>query len=196
MDSTGFSNPLNGSMSINSLRFGAADAASTVAVGSGNILRIASGGILVAPTVATGTPSILGGILTGAGGAGSELIVHQHNTGSVFEIGSSMLQGTILTKTGAGTLLLSGVNNYRGDTNLYQGTLAFANGSGTGTFSQVVMKNLPGVTLDLQGGSGRLQRTLQFIRHHHPPGFYHCGPIGSSLFSGPGNAQRQSTYKS
>lgn len=151
-DSTGYTGTLGGNLTINSLRFGAADVPSTVNLGLYNTLRITSGGILVSPTVNTGAASITGGIIAGTAGvggaAGLELVVHQNNTAANFMLGSRLTGTSILTKSGPGTMMLSGANSHRGDTNLAQGVLIPAGGSGVGGYSQVVMRNIAGVTLD------------------------------------------------
>src|SRR5690606_26360613 len=140
---------LGGSLSINSLRFGAADTVSTVDIGAGNRLLISSGGILVSPDVGTGAASITGGILLGAVGTAAELVVHQHNTAAPFTIASQVGGATIINKTGFGTLELTGFNVHRGVTAVTNGVLSVG-AHGVGPYSQVQLKH---GTLDINNGT-------------------------------------------
>jgi autotransporter-associated beta strand protein len=67
----------------------------------------------------------------GNNGSGSyDLIVHQYNTGGLTisaVIGDNGAHPTALTKSGAGTLTLSGANTYTGDTIVNKGTLSISN---------------------------------------------------------------------
>ncbi len=86
--------------------------------GSGS-LTLTSGGIL-----ANTTGTISGGTL--AGSASGSLVV---NTAQDFSIASVVANNggdTALVKTGTGTLLLTGLNSYTGDTFINQGTLQIA----------------------------------------------------------------------
>lgn len=103
----------------NSLRFNSA-APYTLTLQGAN--SIASGGILVGSTVGNNLSKITGGTLA----TGTELIVNQNNILNNLEIGSTITGGGMLSKWGAGTLVLSGANNYTGQTNLYAGTTQFA----------------------------------------------------------------------
>ena len=55
-----------------------------------------------------------------------------------------------MTKSGAGTLVLSGNNSYTGATNLQQGTLILQGGNAIGDTSTVTMSDDQNVTLQLQ----------------------------------------------
>jgi len=148
-DSTGYTGTVS-EIIINSLRFNAAGATSTVTVASGSRLTLNSGGILVTSNVGSGTASITGGILTGSG---NELIVHQNNATSAFTIGSSIIGTTAVTKSGAGTLLLRGANTYTGQTTINEGTLLLSGGSAIGDGSLVAIKSDSSAVLDLNNSS-------------------------------------------
>ncbi len=108
--------------SINTLRFTGATS-STLTIGGGNTVTIATGGLLVASN-ATGTETITGGTLKGA--SGGELVVLQNDTSNPLAINSVIADNTSatgLTKSGAGTLILGGANTFTGNTTLNQGTL-------------------------------------------------------------------------
>ncbi|HEY1380875.1 MAG TPA: autotransporter-associated beta strand repeat-containing protein, partial [Gemmataceae bacterium] len=108
------------SVGVSSLRFNAA-AAGTITIDPAATLTInagAAGGILVTPAV-TADQAITGGTLTAA----NELIVHQYGTGAL-TVGSAITGAIGLTKTGPGTLVLSGANTYSGVTAINQGTLS------------------------------------------------------------------------
>ncbi len=149
-DSNGYLGALAASLSINSLRFGAANEVSTVNIGAGNLLTIASGGLLVSPDVGTGTASLIGGVLAGAG---NELLLHQNNTAAPFELASQLATTTLLSKYGEGTLLLSGFNSTREGVFISDGVLQL---TGSLHFAPVTLRNGAGVVLDIAGGSTRI----------------------------------------
>lgn len=148
-DSAGYAGTV-GDLTINSLRFNASGAASSVSVSSGSRLTISTGGILVTPSVGTGVASVSGGTLVAAG---NELIVHQNNLGAAFGIGSRIAGSTSLTKSGTGALLLSGSNVYAGPTMINEGTLQVSGGAAIGDNSLVQLKGGSNVVFDLNGGS-------------------------------------------
>lgn len=161
-DSSGFTGSLN-NLSVSSLRFGAAGAASTVTINADNRLNLTNNGILVAPAVGSGAASITGGILSG--GTLNEIIVHQNNPTAPFVIGSSILGGSALTKTGAGTLNLTGNNTFHGTINVNDGTLIPSGGKAIGDFSLVALKSNGTSVLDLNNGTetiGALSSTAVF----------------------------------
>ena len=156
-DSSGFTGTL-GCANINSLRFNAA-AGSDLAVATGGMLKIASGGILVTDQ-AGGTPSITGGTLASGAIAANvpELMITQ-DSASTFEIGADIRVNHMLTKTGTGTLLLSGNNVYTGNTEIQSGTVQVSGGSGIGDSSLVTLADDKASTLQLLANEtiGRLQ---------------------------------------
>jgi len=132
-----------GCLSINSLRFDAAGP-STVTVGAAEMLRIASGGMLQTSNVTTGVSTITGGTL--ASGTG-ELIFTTDGT-QRFDVSSSITATTAITKSGDGTLRLSGVNTGSGTLTLQLGTVELTGGSALG--------DTAGVTFLEKGGSPTL----------------------------------------
>jgi fibronectin-binding autotransporter adhesin len=139
---------------VNSLRFAAGG---TLTLDGTNLLT--SGGILVTGST-NGT--ITGGTLQG--GASTDLIVHQNSTAR-FTIASNISNNTGatgLTKSGPGTLALSGANDYTGATFVLGGVLlldslgALPGGLGaTGGTSKLVLKGgVVGLTSDFSRGIG------------------------------------------
>ena len=133
---------------INSLRFNAASG-SDLLIGPGGVLTIASGGILVTSNVG-GTPSIMGGTLvSGVAASGvRELIIIQDST-QTFEIGSVIRADHAVTKSGAGTLRLSGNNEYTGYTEIQEGVLQVSGGNAIGDTSLVTLSAYRNSSLEL-----------------------------------------------
>jgi fibronectin-binding autotransporter adhesin len=141
-DVGGFSGTVSG-ISINSLRFNAASG-SDLNLGGAGVLSIASGGILVTSNVG-GTPSIVGGtLLTGI----NELIITQ-DSAQTFEINADIRGPYALTKSGAGTLLLSGNNFFTDELDLQEGVLQVAGGNAIGDISIVSLAAHRQTTLEL-----------------------------------------------
>src|SRR5581483_7958167 len=95
---------------INSLRFNTAAANTFTLTGTNTVT---SGGILVTSAVGNNLSTITGGTLLGA--SGQDLVVIQNNTSNGLTIASAIQNNTTatgLTKSGAGTLTLSGANTY------------------------------------------------------------------------------------
>ena len=95
---------------------------------------IATGGILVTPTVGVNTPAIVpaDSSSTLTSGNGSDLIVFNYDTGagSSFTIQTPIVNNgspIALTKSGVGTLILSGNNTFSGGVYLNQGVLQVGN---------------------------------------------------------------------
>jgi autotransporter-associated beta strand protein len=103
------------------------------------------GGLLGASTTAK--------VSIGASGAAVNFVVgngdRSGNFAGVIENGNGILS---LTKTGAGTQVLAGVNTYTGDTTINAGTLKLGNTSALGTTAGKTTVNSGG-TLDLNGQS-------------------------------------------
>lgn len=140
----------------NSLRFAAA-AARTLTLSGTNTLT--SGGLLVSSAVGAFNNLITGGTLRGS--SGGDLIVHQHNAGGTLTIASEIADNTTataLTKSGAGTLILSGTNTFTGSVFLNAGALQLASAGAlnTTTPNQVVFNNNSSARLQLFGNSATL----------------------------------------
>lgn len=110
----------------NTLRFNNAAGGNFTHVGA---FSMTGGGLLMTPNV-TGDVVISGGFIQNAATtAGLEaLIVHQHSTTNVLEINSIIQNNTpanaqAFTKTGAGKVILSGLNAYSGVLSLFEGEL-------------------------------------------------------------------------
>jgi len=145
-------------VSINSLTMN--NAASSVAIATGSTLQLSSGGLLA--TVANA--GINGGYLNSAT-LSREMIVHalgSFTISSVIGNAANTFTGAF-TKTGAGNLTLTGLNNYQGTTTVNQGTLTLANGSDNSlAFGKPLVVNFHSTnigTLDL-GASSQYVGTL------------------------------------
>ncbi|WP_265593690.1 autotransporter-associated beta strand repeat-containing protein [Verrucomicrobium sp. BvORR034] len=102
-----------GTQTINSLRL---TAAATVTIGTGNTLTLNTGGLLV---TGAGATKITGGTLVGA--AGKDLVIIQ-NASAALTIESIIANNggaTALTKSGTGSLILTGNNTYTGGTYIH-----------------------------------------------------------------------------
>lgn len=121
---------LSASGAANSLRF--TNTSSAAALSLTGIVPVTTGGILIPATV-TSTDSIAGGTLEGASGA--DLVVIQ-NSASTMTIGSTIADhssATGLTKSGSGTLALTGTNSYSGTTQINTGTLRIGSAGSAGS---------------------------------------------------------------
>jgi autotransporter-associated beta strand protein len=140
---SGYAGTLPQNLSISSLRFNsAADSAFTVP--EGRSLTILSGGLLqtAAAVGATAGPSLSGGRLVS--GAGNELVFTTDVNASArpLVVSSAIGGAQTLTKTGNGTLRLTGTNNeYTGVTYIQGGTLQVSGGNAIGDFSLVNLNN-------------------------------------------------------
>jgi autotransporter-associated beta strand protein len=108
---------------------------------------LTGGGIVFAADAGAGNASISGGALTAGNG---EFVIHQHNADGVLDI-SSTLSATTLTKTGAGTVMFSGVSNATA-VNITQGTVQLGADNALGTNADFMLSG-PGVVFDLNGYS-------------------------------------------
>jgi autotransporter-associated beta strand protein len=94
--------------------------------------------ILVTPNVGAGHVIYNGGTGNIRLGAGTELMVHQHNLAGDLIFNAQVTQpagaGATITKAGAGRLILtSDTNSYSGPTRILEGTVQIGNGGTTGT---------------------------------------------------------------
>ncbi|MDR1305084.1 MAG: autotransporter-associated beta strand repeat-containing protein [Verrucomicrobiales bacterium] len=106
---------------------------------------LSEGGILFAASAGADDAVITGGTLTAGGG---EFIIQQHNTAAALDI-ESALSAAMLTKTGAGDLIVSGTSN-ASIVNINQGVLQLGADNvllATGTINLTTA----GATLDLNG---------------------------------------------
>jgi autotransporter-associated beta strand protein len=133
---SGYSGILSQNLGINSLRFDSA-ADSTVTIAEGRVLTIFSGGVLQTSSAsgATLSPTLAGGRLVS--NANSELIFTTDVTTPArpLVVSSAIGGAQILTKSGDGTLRLSGVNDFTGVTYLKAGTLQVEGGNAIGDTS-------------------------------------------------------------
>ena len=142
---------------------------STIAIPGANTLTIGSGGVLIT----AGGATISGGSLKGA--AGADLVVHQ-NSATAATISATIANngGSGLTKTGTGTLVLSGTNGYAGNTFLNAGVLDVNSDAALGTGATVTSR--AGTTLRISGGAAfSSAKNFQF-------------DLGSNSFGGAANA--------
>ncbi|WP_461783360.1 autotransporter-associated beta strand repeat-containing protein [Prosthecobacter sp.] len=143
-DSTVYTGTLDAETAINSLRFNASSGASTVALTPGGLLRIASGGVLQTSNVTGGVSTISGGRLESS--SGSELVFTTDSTTQRLDVSSTITGASLITKTGNGTLRLSGNNNATGNVSLQAGTLELTGGSALGDTAAVTLTALGGGT--------------------------------------------------
>ena len=125
---------LGGNVSVNMLKL--ENPSGDLALG-GNTLTFSGSGLLCSGSTATTITGTAGGTRL----TGTELIVHQYNSGGL-TIGAVIGGTTILTKTGSQKLTLSGANTHSGVTYLNAGKLNLAN-----------QNALSGSTLNMNGGT-------------------------------------------
>ena len=149
-DSVGYSATLPATTSINSLRFNANAASSTVTIGANQTLGILSGGVLQTSNVATGVSTITGGKLTSNT---NELIFTTDSVTQRFDLVSQVSGLDGITKTGNGTLRLSGDNRSSGTVRPMAGTLELTGGNAIGNTAPVTFPATGGTAiLSLLGG--------------------------------------------
>jgi autotransporter-associated beta strand protein len=146
-DSASFTGTL-GTAYLNSLRFNAASGSDLV-LASGGVLGIASGGLLVTDNVG-GTPSLMNGtIFSGAQASNVPELIITQDSAAVFQLGADLRTNSALTKSGSGTLLLSGNNVYSGGTEIQDGVLQVSGGNAIGDTSLVTLATYTNSTLRL-----------------------------------------------
>jgi len=147
---------LAGAVGTNTLKIENPAASQSLALG-GNTLTLTGGGLL---STGSNAFTVSGGVLTAGNGAGSyDLLVHQFNTGGLTVSGTIANNGanaTALTKTGPGTLLLTGSNTYTGITTITGGTLQIGNGGTTASIASgtVVLGNNGALAFNTQAVPG------------------------------------------
>ena len=114
------------SATTGSVRFNSATGTPTLTLNGNNV--IASGGILVTPTVGTSTPQIVSTASTDTLSSGTnQLYVQQYDINGPLTIASTIADngaGSVgLVKSGVGTLILSGANTFTGGVYLNAGNL-------------------------------------------------------------------------
>ena len=114
-------------MTINSIRF---NTAGTTTINLGGPLTIASGGILRTSN-ASGDVNINNSTITA--GNGSDLTVINNQTNNWITIASQIIGNIGLTKSGAGSLNLTGNNTFNGTVTLNAGLLYIGNSRALGT---------------------------------------------------------------
>ncbi len=151
-EGSGFLGLLNRA-SLNSLRFDAA-AGSKLTVDSIGALHLNSGGLLVTDNVTGTGAGIRGGSLT----SGASELILTHDGPEVFEISSSIRTNHAFTKSGTGTLLLSGNNSFTDEFEIHEGTVILAGGNAIGDTSRVSLAANRNTTLVLTANEtiGRL----------------------------------------
>ncbi len=142
--------------SIASLTFDGIGAANTLALTSTGHLAITSGGIMVDAAVGAFATSITGGNLIGAvnSGIAGEIIVHQNNTFGSLTIASKIINSGGITKTGLGTLILTGANtflNTGSQLTINEGTVQIGGGNAIGDTTAVYLRQ--GTTLNLNNSN-------------------------------------------
>jgi autotransporter-associated beta strand protein len=145
-DTTGFTGTLGSTTGINTLRFNAAGP-STVTIGDGVALGVNTGGVLQTSSVTAGKSLITGGRLVS--GASSELIFTTDSATQILEVASTITGTQLVTKTGLGTLRLSGNNSYTGTTRLMSGTIQVSGGKAIGDTSSISISSAQDTVLEL-----------------------------------------------
>lgn len=137
MDVTGTNGTAYASATVNAVRF---NTAGTNAVTLAGTHTIASGMILVTPSVGDNDSILTGGQLRGP--AGGELSIIQNNSLKSFEVGSAIVDHSSTSgvlKSGAGLLVLTGANTYTGTTRVADGTLRAVDGAGLPSASALAL---------------------------------------------------------
>ena len=146
-DSAGFTGTV-GLASVNSLRFNAA-AGSDLALAPTGVLGIASGGLLVTSSSLVASGLTGGTLFSGAQASNVPELIVIHDGPQPFELSADIRANHALTKSGAGTLRLSGDNTYSGTTEVQNGTLLLAGGTAVGDGALINLSGTRNTTVRL-----------------------------------------------
>ncbi|MFZ9979471.1 MAG: autotransporter-associated beta strand repeat-containing protein [Opitutales bacterium] len=146
-DSAGFTGTV-GLASVNSLRFNAA-AGSDLALAPTGVLGIASGGLLVTSSSLVASGLTGGTLFSGAQASHVPELIVIHDGPQPFELSADVRANHALTKSGAGTLRLSGDNTYSGTTEVQNGTLLLAGGTAVGDGALINLSGTRNTTVRL-----------------------------------------------
>lgn len=134
--SGGFQGTTGANSSVNSILFRAASASQ---IDIADTLTIASGGVLVSQSVGRNDSRIDGGILQT--GNGQDLVFIQNNTRGVLDVGATIYGSGGLTKSGVGTLVISGNDIHYGATTVNDGTISVIGNSTLGSSSSLTIRD-------------------------------------------------------
>ena len=126
----------------------------TTAFGVGSAVTVASGATLDLAGFAETIGSLAGsGNVTNSGGSNKALTVGDATSSTTFSgtISDGSTNKTLLTKAGASTLTLDGINTYTGDTALTAGILNINNARALGVGGTLIISD--GVTIDNTSGA-------------------------------------------
>lgn len=167
--------PLAGNSTINSLRL---TDASSITVPGGNTLTLASGGLL---STGTGASAITGGTLRGS--AASDLSVIQNSSGdlAISSVIADNGGATALTKSGSGSLTLTGANTFSGNVFLNGGSLSADSIAALGTGTTVTSRAGTSLTL---AGSSAITSSKNFVFDLGSDSYGPVGLAGSATDSG------------
>ena len=149
---------LTANRTINTLKINTSGSGQSLDIGSSRTLSINAGGLLF---VGADDYSITNGTLRSMTATNSELIIQTYATGTL-SIGSIIANGngaSVLTKTGPGTLILSGANTFTGAVNFNGGLIKAASLNNLGNGSVL---NFNGGGLQFDGTYNPSSRTMTF----------------------------------
>ncbi len=152
---SGIDTTLSSDASITTLRFNQAEAR-TITLNPG--VTLTTGGILVTSTVGNNLSTITSGTLRSAATvANKDLVIINNDPSNFLTIGSVIADATAgatgLTKSGAGTVVLTGSNAYTGGGSVFAGTLVFGNSNAKPATGTVTVANTNAATIGLGVGS-------------------------------------------
>ncbi len=126
-------------------------------LGTSNTLSLGDGGIL---SSGTATNRVQGGTLKAVG---NELVVTNRNALNIDSNIGETVSGTGFTKSGAGTLTLTGTNTYSGTTAIDQGSLVVSSDANLGTGSTIQFNGGTLVAAQSFSSSKNLTRGTNFV---------------------------------